>query len=279
MQKQIKALVEKELSCSVTSIEFYPKGLTNKNWLVKSDQGDVMVRWPHHDSKNIVHRDHEAKAMALIKDADLDLETLYFNPQTGVKITRFLSDLQTFSEYQGSDKIERTAHLMRKLHGLNVRSGVLFDPLSRYNQYANLVKNPLVTSDVAQRVMDQFKSFTPRLTLCHNDWVAGNICFTPTHDYLIDYEYAGDNDPYFDVMSFITENDLSEDEKERFMQSYFQGSWSEEDKKRLYAYGDFHNLLWLSWASMMYESRHDAIYLSIAQMKKEALLKCLAEVR
>ena len=35
--------------------------------------------------------------------------------------------------------------------------------------------------------------------------VDGNILFTKENVYLIDYEYAADNDPLFDVMSFLSE--------------------------------------------------------------------------
>ena len=90
-------------------------------------------------------------------------------------------------------------------------------------------------------------------------------------DYLIDYEYAGDNDPFFDVMSFVTENDLTQDEIDRFIQAYFQRLPTEDEKKDLFNYQQFHNLLWCTWACMMFEARHDEVYLDIAKQKFKAI--------
>lgn len=279
MTDDIQTLLEQTLHLNVLSIERYPKGLTNQNWLCHCIQGDFMVRWPHEDAHQIVHREHEAKAMELIHTLGLDVDTLYYDVQTGIKVTRFVADLKTFDEYEGDDKIERTAVLMKRLHRLNKTIGHTFDPIARYHQYASHVKTLPIDPMIAQQVIQTLEHFTPRLTLCHNDWVPGNIGFSPTRDYLIDYEYAGDNDPFFDVMSFITENDLSDAQKANFMLTYFEGSWTDEEKKRLYAYGDFHNLLWATWAQMMVESRHELVYQEIRDLKVQALLNGLIEKR
>lgn len=278
MKRLVTQWFERTFKQKVLEIKVYPKGLTNKNWWIKTSDDEVLVRWPKQDAKHIVFRDHEAKALKLIQQTDLDVETLYFDPETGIKVSRFIPDLKTFTEYHGQDKIKRTALLMRKLHALQKTIDSKFDPIHRYEQYANHVKHPLVTQSQAQAIVSKIKNLNRPLTLCHNDWVAGNICFSSSQDYLIDYEYAGDNDPYFDVMSFITENDLSDEEKAEFMVTYFDGPWHQEETL-LYAYGDFHNLLWCTWACMMYESRHDQIYLDIAQLKLHALEKGLKESR
>jgi thiamine kinase-like enzyme len=104
--------------------------------------------------------------------------------------------------------------------------------------------------------------------------VAGNIGYTKEKSYLIDYEYAGDNDPYFDVMSFITENSLSSEEKESFLETYFTQSPSQNIRQELEKMAKMHNLLWCTWAKMMAESRQSSVYLEIAYDKLQALRKC-----
>lgn len=268
---QIK--IETILNESILSIEDTNKGLTNKNYHVQTEHYNVVVRIPHQDSSNIVYRDHEALALDCIKPTQLDVNTIYYNPKDGIKITEYVPDLLTFKEYKAKDRIIRTAQLMKRLHSLNQCIGFEFNPIERYLKYRKNVKHPMIDDSFSDSIVHTLESIKRPHTLCHNDWVAGNICFSQTRDYLIDYEYAGDNDPFFDVMSFITENDLTDQEKEEFILSYFGKIPNPEEQALLKTYEQFHNLLWCTWACMMAESRNEDIYREIALDKYNALKK------
>lgn len=246
------------------------KGLTNYNVLVTVHGERFIARFPKADTAHIVNRTHEAKALALISSTALDVDTVFFDAQSGIKITRYVADLVTFDEYPFPDRIERTASLMRRLHALNTSIGEPFDPIARYHSYRQRVTHPLITDSDALNVIDHLQQLTSKLILCHNDWVPGNIGFSPTKDYLLDYEYAGDNDPFFDVMSFITENDISLDERQRFLLAYFERQPTSAELERLAVYESFHNLLWCTWAQLMWESRQEPVYQHIADAKLTA---------
>ncbi len=273
MHQDILTLVEHILKEPVLQVKDLEKGLTNQNYLVVSTHHTVVVRVPYADQAQIVHRHHEAQALKLIEQSGLDFETLYFDQESGVKITRYVDDFTNFEDTPTADRIVRTAQLMKRLHRINHTIGHLFDPIKRYHNYRSYVKEPLISDEEAQTVLVRMSQHTPRLTLCHNDWVSGNIGLTPHKDYLIDYEYAGDNDPFFDVMSFITENSLTQQEEAEFIQAYFDEPLSVEESKLLSLYRDVHNLLWCTWAKMMYESRLEPIYLDIAHSKLKAFKK------
>ena len=74
-------------------------------------------------------------------------------------------------------------------------------------------------------------------------------------------------------MSFITENDLTQAEIDEFIVSYFGRVPSTLEEELLVSYKQFHNLLWCTWACMMYESRNEDIYRSIAFDKYNAIIK------
>lgn len=264
---QHDALIRSYFKADDYTIQKLNKGLTNDNYLITVGNQRFVIRIPKNDAAQIVNFAHEAKALKLVKAADLDVDTLYYDQKTGIKITRYVDDLKTFDEYQGSDKIQRTALLMKRLHGLKQTIGYAFDPVARCLQYARHVSHPLIDEHRAQAIIEAIEELTYEPTLCHNDWVSGNICFTQHKDVLIDYEYAGDNDPLFDVMSFITENDLSPKDRQDFYNAYFGHPLSVIEKHRLDLYEDFHNLLWCTWAEMMYESRQDPVYQQIARGK------------
>lgn len=273
MEKNVQLKIETILKEPILFIEDTNKGLTNKNYHVQTEHYDVIVRIPHQDSSNIVYRDHEALALECIKSTQLDVNTIHYNPEDGIKITKYVPDLLTFKEYKGKDRIHRTAQLMKRLHSLNQCIGYEFNPIERYLKYRKNVKQPMIEDTLSNSIVESLKSIQRAHTLCHNDWVAGNICFSQTKDYLIDYEYAGDNDPFFDVMSFITENELTYQEKEEFILSYFGRTPTSEEQVLLKTYEQFHNLLWCTWACMMYESRNEDVYREIALDKYNALKK------
>lgn len=266
----IRALCERVLNEPVQRIEKLDKGLTNQNFLIHSAHHSIVFRLPYADQSNIVHRSHEAAAMRAVAPLDLDFETLYFDPSTGIKMTRYVPAFRSFDETQAKSRIERTATLMRRLHSLNTTIGFSFDPIQRYRQYRSHLKHPRIDDAHAEATLTRIQALQRPMTLCHNDWVEGNMGFTDNRDYLIDYEYAGDNDPYFDVMSFVTENTLSVDEEERFITAYFQRALNDTERAELELYRDLHNVLWCAWAVMMYESRGDAIYDTIATLKHAA---------
>jgi thiamine kinase-like enzyme len=269
-----ETLIRQLFNNEVTSLTLTDKGLTNQNWLIESKGEFFMVRIPHQNSANVVSRQHEKAAIDLIARQSLDVETVYFNEKSGIKITKFVEDLLTFDEYKGKDKHYRVGRLMRKFHGLQVKSGFDFDPVARLVQYKSQIKNKILVLKDEDKYIDFIKNQKDDFTLCHNDWVAGNIGFASTRDYLIDYEYAGDNHPYFDVTSFLSENQIFDDTaRKEFYIAYFSQLPDEATLQQLHCYEMFHHILWYHWAMMMFEFRNEHIYLKIAQDKVDMYTK------
>ena len=266
----IKDTIYKVFNKYPTTLSLYPKGLTNENWMFTLDNETYIFRLPTIQVNNY-HQ--ELKVIELLKNTQLDVETIYFDPTTGIKITKFVDNLIEFSEQTSTNKIEEVAKLMKQLHSLNIQTGYHFDPISKLEFYKSKVTNNPYSFNV-QNLLDDIKNLDCTPILCHNDWVSGNILFGETKNYLIDYEYASDNDPLFDVMSFITENNIDDpSDRERFYQVYFNQSINDDTRYKLHLWEQFHNCLWCYWALMMYEEKNDAIYMEIANMKYQAYKK------
>jgi thiamine kinase-like enzyme len=76
------------------------------------------------------------------------------------------------------------------------------------------------------------------LCCCHNDLVAENLITTPELMFL-DWEYACDNDPLFDLATIIEHHELSDSQAELLLNAYFGGDglrWrkSLERNRKLY---------------------------------------------
>ena len=246
------------------------KGLTNRNFLLTLNDQQYVFRTPYADASNIVNRHHETLALKALENTQIDVETIYYDEASGYKVTKYLPDAYTYQECPYEDKIERVALLMKQFHSLHTSIHVEFDPIARYQQYQSHVKTPLHTFTMLDTILEELKAMHHPHILCHNDWVDGNILFTKDQTYLIDYEYAADNDPLFDVISFLSENNIYDETlRTRFYQTYFD-DFNDEIQKDLYIYEAFEDALWCTWANMMWDSRHDEIYKEIAQAKYDA---------
>ena len=55
---------------------------------------------------------------------------------------------------------------------------------------------------------------------CHNDFLPGNLIDDGARMRIVDWEYAGMGDPFFDLGNFCINNDLTPDEDEAFLAAY-----------------------------------------------------------
>lgn len=249
------------------------KGLTNKNYMIETQKQQYVLRVPRFDADKIVNRHHETLALQAIEHTGIDVDLIYYDEASGYKVTRYLKDAQTFDTYQGSDKIMRTALLMRRFHRLNCQIHAPFDPLGKYQQYRKQIKTLLYDITPYEYILEEIKLFSNPQCLCHNDWVGGNILFDKDRTYLIDYEYAGDNDPLFDVMSFLSENNIYDPAQRACFYQYYFDDFTETIQHQLHIWETFHNVLWCAWAMMMFDNRQEECYREIASIKYQALQK------
>ncbi len=253
-----------------TTYGFTPlhKGLTNKNYLLTIQDKQYVVRIPYPEQA-IMNRKQEEQVMQHVKC--LDSETVYFNADTGVKISVYIPDALDYEECLEHDKIERCATLMRTLHQLE-NVDFSFNSVDKLRLYQSHVTQPFFDLSPYEEVIRHIAQKEYKPCLCHNDFVHGNILYTKQRDYLIDYEYAASNDPLFDVISFLGENQIFDNTlRERFYQAYFQEQ--SIPYEQLEKMETFQNVLWCNWAMMMYEQRKEEVYYQIAQDKYNALTR------
>ncbi len=252
-------------------------GLTNDIYTTTLNGIKVAVRVVKDSLGDSSAFSNEATALNLIQPLQLDAEEIFYHPESRVRITRWIAHAQEFSEYPNKeDGVIRVASLLKRLHQAQLQSGCRFDGIALLQEYKSKIITPLYDYTSFDFILDSVEKIKNPHVLCHNDVVSGNILFTPEKDYLIDYEYSKDNDPLFDIMSFFTENRITEPHlRNLFYQHYFESELSTQQKKDLESYEQFHNYLWCCWANMMYDLLHEEVYLNIAKDKYFALCECI----
>ncbi|MFV0255810.1 MAG: phosphotransferase [Erysipelotrichaceae bacterium] len=254
----------------ITSIEKLTLGLTNDNYLLVSQEKKYFIRVP---DKNIEHHfDRTLEKNILDQLQDIDIPYLYFDCLSGIKITPFFSSLKTYQEENNPQKHVLVAKLLKQLHHRQIKCHIDFNVRAKVKAFKKDIKDFIFDLSAYDYLLDYYDNYQSNKTLCHNDLVDGNLVFINHKLAIIDYEYAGNNYPIFDLTSFITENNIFDSKiKKEFYQTYF----GQLDNKLLEEIANFeklHHYLWCHWAMMMYQIKKDNLYYQIALDKYQQLI-------
>lgn len=141
------------------------------------------------------------------------------------------------------ENIEQLAIALRRLHSLPL-TGRTFELEWSARLYANMV-DPSRADKVAECLGKVAAAPRPlNLCCCHNDLVVANIINTPATKFL-DWEYACDNDPFFDLATVAAHHKLTMAQCDTLLDAYFDGNgadWREQLERQMDVYDA---LLWL----------------------------------
>ena len=143
--------------------------------------------------------------------------------------------------------LDNLAAALQKLHHLPL-TGRTFDAMGSARNYINRIGNADATKVNECLATIEAGPRPHNLCCCHNDLVVANIINTPEVRFL-DWEYACDNDPFFDLATVVAHHDLTTDQSNYLLDSYFDGDgerWREQLARQASVY---EALLWLWEAS------------------------------
>ena len=265
MPMKIEQIIKLVLDEDVQKITKIETGLTNHNYAVKTNLQTVVLRLPKEENEHLFNYINEQDILDKVKPLDIDAELIYYDSETGIKISKFIKNAHVYHDRY----IERAAILIKKLHGAKLHSNETFIVLNQFDLFQ--VDNPIYDLSVYRNLLAGLEIENP--ILCHNDLVQGNLLFTEKKSYLIDYEYAMNNDPYFDIMSFITENDIMDPHLRKLFYDNYFNSTTEINYQKLDSYEIAHQILWCQWACMMYKFHNEPVYKEIADLKYKRLIQ------
>lgn len=222
-------------------------GLTNRTWLVKSGDRKAVLKVdaaPRAAPYN--ERSAERRIQTIAAEAGLANTVLFADEHT--YLTEFVEGrVWTTADFGIAENLEKLAGLLRRLHSQPL-SGRHFDAIDTAEAY--ITKIEVENSATAQRCVGIVRKLRApqNLCCCHNDLVAGNIIATPELR-LLDWEYACDNDPLFDLAIIVAHHELSEDVAHLFLDQYFDSDGDRWRAKLEQQMSLYNALVWLWYAS------------------------------
>jgi len=241
-------------------------GMTNLVFKV----GDFCLRIPGKGTEEYIDRANESVMAREAARAGVSPEVLHSDAATGVMVTRFVAGAETmtprnFRERAGSPA--RAGKVFRRLHDSGAQFPFRFELFSMIDDYLRV----LSTKDVAlpagyhavvreadQAVRAALAAHPLPLVACHCDPLCENFLDTGERMWIVDWEYAGMNDPLWDLGDLSVEAGFDAAQEEEMMHAYFGGAPRPAEHGRVVVYKAMCDLLWTLWGLIQLANKNPA---------------------
>jgi len=205
-------------------------GITNRNFRVDVNGETFVVRLSGKDTDLLgIDRDAERRAAQSAHEAGVAPEVIAFLPEHGALVTRFVQgDPLPPDDLERPEIMAEVVESIRRIHGMRTLPST-FDAFRVVRSYRGTaeehgVRTPAAFTDaltVADRIADAFAVRPMAARPCHNDLLNANFLLVDGRVVIVDYEYAGMGDVFFDLGNFSINNAIGEESQERLLELYF----------------------------------------------------------
>jgi thiamine kinase len=209
-------------------------GPTNASYRVERDGMDLVLRVDKPAAAELgLDRSAEHRVLQALAVAGLTEAPLFSDTARGVMLRRFVPGRTwTREDITRPDALARLAVLLRDVHALPP-AGRRFDALSAARAYAEQLGTPRACR-LYEAAAEAFAEILPAPpVLCHNDPVCGNILESDDGLRLIDWEYAGIGDPFFDLAVVVEHHGVRPPVARGFLATYLGRAAQADEVARL----------------------------------------------
>jgi thiamine kinase-like enzyme len=239
-------------------------GLTNVNYRI----GDYVVRLPGEGTSEYINRANEEVAARSAAAAGVNAAVEHFDASDGLMVTRFVDGAVTMSPDGFADlgAVARAGRAFKTLHTAAAPFATEFRLFKMVDDYRTLLASkgaqlPEGYDDVLQRAevaRTALEASPAPLAPCHCDPLCENFLDTDERMFIIDYEYAGNNDPMWDLGDLSVEGGFNDEQDRTLLQAYFDGDPPPQQAGRMVAYKAMCDLLWTLWGVIQHANGNPA---------------------
>lgn len=205
-------------------------GMTNQTYLFKTRKHRFIARIPGRSTHNFIDRASEAYNNRVVFSAGIAPKPI-LEKSDGTAITAYLPHPKPLSchDFKHTHTIKAAAKILRQLHEIKrpmqndidvfYRNRIMKDIL---RQHRVEIPPALITIESSINQIEKMLFRIPRRrSPCHNDTTPSNFIVTKGRLKLIDFEYAGNNDPIWDLACLAIEAKLSNRRSDKLLNYYF----------------------------------------------------------
>ncbi|HJS19274.1 MAG TPA: phosphotransferase [Anaerolineales bacterium] len=206
-------------------------GITNRNYKISADGECFVLRLGGNETRFLgIDRKTEYECSLLASQIGIAPEPIAFLEPEGYILARFISGKGIPAEEIGVEQnIRRVLESMKAYHKLSFFPGS-FSPFRVAEEYAATARKfnvqlpvkmdrYLEISREIEKAMYGRNPLQPRP--CHNDLLNGNFIDDGTRVRILDWEYAGMGDMFFDLGNFAIQHEFDEEQDEMLLRAYF----------------------------------------------------------
>jgi thiamine kinase-like enzyme len=203
-------------------------GLTNRNFRVESPAGVFVLRLGGAETGLMgIDRACEYAATAIAASLGVGAEVLLADAEADVLVTRFIAGVPlTSDQARTAVMLPRLAAALRQVHDGPAFPGLFAPWTATHRQLSHArqrgvapppaIDEALVCLAHIERSLGASTSLRP----CHNDMLAANFLDDGERIRIIDWEYAGMGDPFFDLGNLAVNLDLDASDHPGLLRGY-----------------------------------------------------------
>jgi thiamine kinase-like enzyme len=248
-----------EKNVQVSQIEVLPGGLTNFNFKVTADKVTYAVRVAGPGTNEYLDRPGEKFNAQIMTDIGINAPIIYYDEVYGHQVCKYIDNCKTLHipDFKGSlEYLSQAAKVFRKYHTCGRMFKADFNPLKETYVYLNMLKeknaelyegNERMLEKV-EEIKAAFDRYPQELAPCHNDPLCENWLDDKENLWLIDWEYAGNNQPMFDLGALAIEAELSPEKEKYLLKEYYGRDITDKEYGLLIINRFLCDALWTYWA-------------------------------
>jgi thiamine kinase-like enzyme len=206
-------------------------GITNHNFRARFGGREVVVRLPGNDTELLgSDRPGEREANSLAASVGVAPEVLAHLEDPVVLVTAFVEGpTMEPPELREPRALTEVAAALHRIHGCDLTIDARFDAFRLVEDYAAATRSRggdvPAAYEHAHAAAARIEA-APALSggpavLCHDDLLPANFIATPAGIRIVDWEYAGMGNRWFDLGNFAVNNELGPAEEEAFLTAYW----------------------------------------------------------
>ena len=235
-----------ELPCwkHPVGIEPLSGGMTNLNFKITDGDQCFVVRLGEDDPIHLISRRNEIASCKAAFAVGISPELVYHEP--GILVVRFVEG-RVFAEadVRDDDNLQRIVALLNRFHHEVPprfdQVAVMFWVFQVLRHYHNMLAQGQSAHadrlpELAQVGRELEAAVGPvEIVFGHNDLLAANFIDDGEQIWLIDFDYAGFNSPLFDLSNLASNSELSPEQEQTMLESYFEVSPNRATMKSYHA--------------------------------------------
>ena len=242
----------------IQNLSIMKAGMTNRSYSFYVNGQKYIIRIPGEGTGQLINRRAEYEVYRTIDHLDISESVHYFDPDTGIKIASYMACSRPCNANDFGD-VQTCMNELRRFHNQKLLVAHKFDLWEQIEYYESLLDGkPSCYPDYQEtkKAVLGLRGFIEEQScdwaLCHIDSVPDNFLFEKKDDgsikvRLIDWEYAGMQDPHVDIAMFAINSMYDRLNVDKLIDAYFPEGCTRLTRMKIYCYIAVSGLLWSNW--------------------------------